>query len=205
VFRIDDKRVFLSDLGTVLLNPGSHNVEVSAEGFETQRRRVTLTSGVVRTESFPMVPVPEQAGPEETAPVEEAPVETAPMSETTADEPTEQPMSRSKKFWISGIAVSGVGVATLVAGSICGGLALAKNNEVNQKCQDGVCEPQYADLVDSRDHVVLSSTVLWAVGGTITAGGIALMIVAKLSKNREENSNIAILPTIGGLTMIGEF
>ena len=93
-------------------------------------------------------------------------------------------------------------VATLAVGAVFGGLALNKENLLEDKCNGTVCTPAEQELEKTRDRYAVANVVLLATGGVIAAGGLALILVTKLKK---EKPKVALLPTAGGLAITGSF
>lgn len=101
-------------------------------------------------------------------------------------------------FFPVGWALSGTGAATAVAGGVIGGIALSKNNAAADQCQDLGC-PDRTDDAEKYQTMANVATALIAVGGTILASGIALLIVGKLQKNKETLAvSAAIFPNNNG-------
>ncbi len=180
---------------------GSVVHEIRATVNEQEIRKDIRVSGgdtitvVMKTDS------PADASVEET-PTEDdddAPaVEPTPLSEKASSDDT----VKKKRLFIAGIALAGTGGAALVAGSICGGLVLGKEDQLSTQCPDGICSSAQRDLLDSRDRLVTSSTVLWITGGVVAASGITLILVSKLKR---EKQTVAFVPTVGGLLISGRF
>jgi len=101
--------------------------------------------------------------------------------------------------WV-GVAVGG---GMLIGGAITGGVALSKNSEVEDKCLERECLPQYHDLSNSRDKMATASTVLFVAGGLVAATGIVMLIVS--GRKARGESPVAVIPNPTGITITGRF
>ena len=180
---------------------GSVVHEIKATDDEQEIRKEVRVSGG-DTIKVAMKPDVAADAPEETTPTDdedtEPAVEPTPLSEAVS--PYDE--LKKKRLLIIGIVLAGTGGAALVAGSICGGLVLSKEAELEKECRGEVCTSEQQDLLDSRDSLVLSSTVLWITGGIVAATGAALILVSKLKR---EKQTAFLVPTIGGLSLAGRF
>jgi hypothetical protein len=89
-----------------------------------------------------------------------------------------------------GLANAGVGVAALAVGSVFGGIAISKKN--SSGCTStGAC-PNTTDEQSWRDAgtAATASTILFVAGGVLTAGGIAMWVLAP-------SSSVQITPAVG--------
>lgn len=95
---------------------------------------------------------------------------------------------KKTRMEIGGWTTLGVGVALLIGGGITGGLALSKNSEVEKACQNRVCYEDDYKLLNTRNNLATTSTVLLITGGVIAATGIVLLLAGK----RTESKNTAV-------------
>jgi hypothetical protein len=92
----------------------------------------------------------------------------------------------------AGVALLGVGGAFLVAGGITGGLALGKENELDDQCDGAVCDSQYQSLADARDQLGVASSVLFGVGGTAVLVGVVMTVAGK----RRATADVSVVPVL---------
>jgi hypothetical protein len=180
---------------------------VNTEGQESGIKRATVSGG-------DSVPVSFETDDFEQPPVVggEPPGVAADAVETEDNMTPEASVSRlttpsiwKNRFFLSGAIVAGAGVALMAGGCITGIVSLKKDDDVQEKCTGGVCDSRYRDLINTRDHIATTSTVLWVVGGVATATGIALILVSQKKKGKFVSSAISVLPGVGGLIVTGVF
>jgi PEGA domain len=137
------------------VNPGRHEVTVTAPHFLPARVEVTVVEGAARS-----VPVALQAAPLEMSVPPPPPPSPLPPREAPAPPP-----SRG----VSPLAVVGftVGGASLLAGAITGGLSLSKT-----KALKGVCTPS-GDCGTTHDHDLALANTLADVSDVTIAAGVA--------------------------------
>ena len=93
----------------------------------------------------------------------------------------------------------GIGAAALVAGGITGGMALSLNSDLEEKCTDDQCAPEYHDKLDRRDALATSSTALISAGfGVAMIGLLVLTVFAPdVEEDDDGESDVALLPLAG--------
>ncbi|MBN2717627.1 MAG: hypothetical protein JXX14_17375 [Deltaproteobacteria bacterium] len=114
-------------------------------------------------------------------------------------------LNPSKSLFVSGLVIGGIGVASLIAGGVFGGLALSKNASVKTVCEQGICENADRQLVESRDQFAVLNTVFLITGGVLTATGVVLLVVSKKKRERLSDANISLLPVPFGVSLTGRF
>jgi hypothetical protein len=77
----------------------------------------------------------------------------------------------------------GFGAAGLVAGSVTGGLALAKSAELETACIDGVCPPARAGDVDDMAALGDAATATFVVAGVGLAAGVGALVAYELIRD----------------------
>ena len=103
---------------------------------------------------------------------------------------------------ISGWVGVATGGALMLAGSITGSLAMAKEKTLEDKCTDSGCYSSEYDILDSRDKLARASTVLLVSGAVVAAAGTAMLIAVKKKK---ETARVTMLPTLTGVFVSGRF
>jgi tetratricopeptide (TPR) repeat protein len=177
----------ISDNGSVLqpsvyglalpVDPGVHRVEAKAPGYLPWSSEVKVGAHADSVEV--RVPLLEK---DPNAAVAAAPV--APSAAATASaamEPSPAPaaarpeadsgMSGQK---ITGITLGALGVASIIAGAIVGGLAIKHNNDAEDDLDDnGDCSTSDCEsLSDKAVKEARASTITWAAGAALLAGGL---------------------------------
>ncbi len=127
--------------------------------------------------------------------------ETEPVSQSvapTGETQSTEPPGKSKKKAIAWTLV-GIGGASIIAGSVTGGMALGKNSELSEKCVNGECLPSEHDTLESRDALALTSTILFGVGLAATTAGILVLAVNRGERAETANlSEIELVPVATG-------
>jgi hypothetical protein len=144
------------------INPGTHKIKVSAEGYLPQEKVITLSEGQALTVNLELEQAPEAAPP--------PPVKVA---TTTADTGTES----SSNEWRKTVAyVSlGIGGASLIVGGVAGALALSKHSQLSDACAGG-CPPSEQAALDSYHRLGTIADVGFIVGGIGLAAGVILLV-----------------------------
>lgn len=174
------------------LDPGSHDVSVSAPGFDRWTTTITLKEAEERSVTVSLEPLP-------TVPGENPPPEAPPAVEEGSISPV---------AWIG----FGIGAAGLIAGGITGGLALSASNDLESRCTapvDGGCDRAgvddpagYQSDLDRATILAHVSTASFAVGGA----GVVLGLVGLLAlgdEGPESRAQLRLGP--GSFTLSGSF
>ncbi len=165
VVTIDGAEVSVASLGVKrAVNPGTHEVRASADGFKAasesfaidsaQNKEVTLTLEVDPEGTAGVVTGPEPSG-----------------GDTGGDE-------GSSIMPILGWTAIGVGGAALILGGVMGGLAMGKHSDLTDACPNDACPPSEQDNLDAFHTFGTVSTVGFIVGGVLAAGGVVLLLTA---------------------------
>ncbi len=167
----DDTPVGEVQWGTPIpVDAGDHTIAVTAPGrkpltlrvaVKTDGDKVQVTVGAPPLEHEPPIAPP----PEPIAP---PPPKPAP--------PPRRPFQRPL-----GIAVMGVGAASLVVGAILGATAIARNNASNRDghCDDGdLCDEQGVALRDQARAFATASTAVFVAGGVLFGTGVVVLATA---------------------------
>jgi hypothetical protein len=78
---------------------------------------------------------------------------------------------------VSGVVLTAVGGATGVGAVVTGVMALRQSNELEPKCPDGECGEAFHKDVDRMNRLATISTILYPVGGVLSAVGVVLLVV----------------------------
>ncbi len=174
----------------VELEPGEHDITASS-GKRSSTRRVVLKPG---EQNVPVV-------------IDFAPVSPGPeggVGGTTGPEP--EPGSL-----LPGGIVLGVGIVSLIAGAVTGGLALSTAGEVHDACPNGECpvsrKSEIDDKVSEANTLGHTSTATLIAGAAIASTGIFLMVLRPggSSAPPAKAGAVWIAPTWSGAVVVGRF
>jgi hypothetical protein len=151
------------------INPGSHTVKASAEGFIPVERGFNIAEGanekfalMLERDNTPAVPPPGAA-----------PDTGSGRGKTM------------KTIGVIGLVVGGVG---LVAGGITGALALNEHSVLVDDCPKNKCPSKRQTTLDNFHALSTISTIGFIVGGVGVAGGITLLVLAPSSKSGSKDA-----------------
>jgi hypothetical protein len=179
----DGKQLSAVSLGQELpLDPGRHEVRVSAPGYRAQTHTVLLAEGKTITVGVTL------------------------EAEAPAGKPN-QPVLQGGGLptWV-GLVTAGVGVVGVGVGAVLGGLAIAKYDESNKgkHCfENNRCDPTGLGLRKDAIGLGNASTATIIVGGLVLAGGVTLFAVARSSGGKQAGAEVSLVP--GGLTVRGRW
>lgn len=168
------------------MNPGTHQVVVTAPGYQQQTRSVTLTEGDTQKLEIQLEPLPQTPAP-------------PPLTKPT---PTVRPLpddgSRTSSLVYIGFSV---GAAGLLVGAITGGIALATASSLEDACDGDRCPRSTTeedfDTTLALSHASTAGFVVAGVGGAL--GLIGLLVMG----SDDEDTTVSIAP--GGLVIRGVF
>ena len=162
---IDNTPVPHASLGVKrAINPGSHKVKVTAEGYLPQEKTITLAEGQSLSVNLELEQAPEAAPP----PKKEVAAATVDTSS-----------AGSSNEWRKTVAyvALGVGGASLIVGGVAGGLAIAKHSQLSDACATPTtCPASEQATVDSYHRLGTIADVGFIVGGVGVAAGIVLLV-----------------------------
>lgn len=170
--QIDGKEIDASE--EIPIDPGEHEIEVNAEGYESAQKKVELAEGVHEEVKLKLKKIP----------------------------PPEAPKKKEESgigAKIPAIVSFGVGAAGLGVGAAFGVMAINQADEVKAQCVNNVCPPSSQGTLDSSKTNGTISTVGFIVGGAGVATGIVLLLIApsKKKKSEEPKDALTVRPWIG--------
>jgi hypothetical protein len=174
---IDDVPVPSGALGVKRpVNPGSHVVRASAEGFDAASAQFTVGEGKDQSVSLELkrtASASASASPASTSEPQTSASTVAPGTAQPASADQGVPGSGRKTLaWVA----LGVGAAGLATGAVTGVLAISAHSS----CPSNGCATQ--SDVDNFHTVANISTIGFIVGGVATAGGLVLLLTAPKSQ-----------------------
>ncbi|MDI1476403.1 hypothetical protein [Polyangium sp. y55x31] len=193
---VDSQTIPWSELGEPRkMNPGSHEVIVTAPGAATSKQTVTLIEG-------------------QTTPVELR-IELQPG--TGASSKAEGPAWRTTAMW----AGAGLSLVSVGLGVGFSAAAAVKNGQMEdeaarlqaatlqgQRICAGLSDPRCATLLEhaeDRDTYWNVAIAGYVVGGLATAGTLVLFLKPDLFGKENRSATIRVLPSLGGLVVTGTY
>jgi hypothetical protein len=164
---------------------GVHTLTVRAPGASIERRSIVLERGKTTTLDLATAPP---------VPASDAHAPPPPPGPPPPAEPAPPPAPSDWKKPV-GIAATGVGGATLLAGVLLG-------FEANDAKNAYVAAPAHATY-DHASALQTWTNVAFIAGGVITAGGLALIFWPSHSAAEPAKAEVSLLP--GGLLVKGAF
>ncbi|HXX67614.1 MAG TPA: hypothetical protein VEK07_10555 [Polyangiaceae bacterium] len=222
---VDDAPLKTAALGVqFFINPGTHTVQASADGFNPATRTFAVAEGKSETVTVTLEPAAAAApgsaaspavapGPAGAAPgtsAAGAPAagasapggpaaaqSAAPGAEAGASKPSHAPA-------VAALVVGGVG---LVAGIATGLIAIGDHSHLESECGHDTCSTQQSQSDLSHYHTVgLVSTVGFVVAGVGAATGIALWFVESGgSHSAPASASVSPYIGIGSVGAVGRF
>ena len=173
------------------VNPGTQNVEVSADGYEPKLQSVALNEGGEQTLEVRLAALPTQSS----------------AAPATA-RPKTPPMGESKSRNRTPVYVAfGVGGAGVVVGTVAGLLALQKRSDLNGVCISGACPRSAESNLNSYHSLGLVSGIGFGVGLAGLATGVVLLSVggSKSDAKLALGHGVQLQMAPAGLRIRGDF
>ncbi|MGD0524658.1 MAG: hypothetical protein ABSE49_05925 [Polyangiaceae bacterium] len=193
------------------IDPGSHVLSVTADGFKPAELRFDVAEGgsvnaPITLEKDPNAVVAPPVPPPVPPPVDS---HTSFAPPTPPPAPAPPPPSSFPGYlpW----TVMGLGGAGLVLGAVAGGIAIGKHSDLAKVCGGGTCNTDQQSAVDSYHSMGTLSTVGFVVGGVGVAAGVVLLLVKpsapQVSPATTGSSPLTVTPVVGlgSLGAVGTF
>ena len=193
IVTIDDVGVNAASLGVRrLVDPGSHVLKVSADGYKPTELRFTVTEGGSVNEPVTLEKAP-NATPTTTT---TATTPTTATGTLTTSEVPPAPPPASHSSSVLPLVAFGIGGAGLLLGAITGGIALGDHSSIAGKCPAGnsSCPSSEQSDISSYNTMGAISTVGFIVAGVGAAAGVVLLLTAPKETTA---SGFQITPAIG--------
>jgi hypothetical protein len=200
------------ELGVAVpVDPGDHTVVVSAPGHAARTFNAHVgpegQTATVSVDSLGPSTAPEPAAtaaPPPPAAVSSAagPSSPAPAGPTAASSPetaTPAPEDPGKTRKLIGLGVGAAGVVGIVVGGIFGAIAENKLTQSNSSHCDSTdhCDPTGLGLRKDAGNAATLSTIAFAAGGVLVAGGVVLYVTAPRAPTASAVV-VAPAPLVGG-------
>lgn len=153
--------------------PGTVAIVVTAAGWVTVNRTVEIEAGQTKTVALTLQP--------------------APAGEPVGAEP-DAGEGGFNGLIVAGIAVYGLGAASLVVFAITGVMAESEFDDLVALCNDTTCPPSEADRVAHGRTLTTSANVSAVIGALALGAGTVLTVLGALS---EGDDTTAIVPLLG--------
>jgi len=176
------------------VDPGTHVIEASAP----KKKGFSVKVDVVAKQTDARVTVTLEDDAEATTPPAPVPPPVPGLLPSTP--PASPPPSSGSALKTVGVVVGVVGVAGLVVGSVFGVEATSKNQQAlePQNCRTStLCTPYGLSLTSDARNAATISTVGFAAGGALVAGGVVMWLVAPSSATK---TGVRILPLLSAST-----
>ncbi len=202
--RVDDMRLSAASLGVPFaIEPGSHVVEVSAQGKRPWRGSVAASVASAGATTSLEIP------PLEDAPVSAAPVfvpaPPAPLGSSVISPaiPSTAAGNVGAPWRTVSIGIGAAGVVVLGIGAVLGVEAITEKSDAG--CAGTRCPSEKsAAQLEGAQATANRTTEAIIVGGALVAGGIALWLVAPRHGDAR-SPRIELQPRFGGAVVVGAF
>jgi hypothetical protein len=189
---MDNSPVKSEALGVAFfIDPGTHTVQVSADGFNPATRTFAVAEGQTENVAITL----EAAAVAAPTP---APAVTAPPPPAGGD------AGRHGASHVPAIIAFGVGGAGLVAGALTGLIAVGDHNSLKTACPDGKCGADEQTKLQSYHTMGLISTVGFIAAGVGVAVGTTLWIVES-KKTSPTSASVSPYIGFGSVGAVGTF
>lgn len=168
------------------VDPGSHVIVVRARGHADQLYRLDLSEREQRALAV-------SVGRE------------LPRSKSgdLRSGPKLEPASGARTW---GYVLTGVGLASVGGAIVTHALMEQKKDTIAASCPNKVCNDQGYSAVQDGKTLLIANRILWGLGGTAFAGGIALLLFSPSSTaNDEQQVGLVVSPNALGLVHRGRF
>jgi hypothetical protein len=167
------------------LNPGSHEILVSAEG----RRPRTVAVAAAADGATEQIVVPPLDA--------DAPASAAPPPAPPAPVATHSGAPSGNGLRLAGFVVGGAGIVSIALGAAFGLRAIGLKNDSASHCTGALCDTEgLGDRSDAQSSATIS-TIAFTVGLAATAAGVVLVLAAPRNTTPERTVSLAVRPAVG--------
>lgn len=162
------------------VDPGEHNVEVTAPGFLRSGTRLSVIEGERKSVTLTLTRDPNAVAAPSAAPSDAAPktaLASAPVAPSAPASSPPPPAERAPNRTGAYVAW-GVGAAGLAAGGVLGVLTMQKHADLKDQCAEGVCPADRQGDLDSAKKLGNFSTIAFGVGAAGAVLGTVLFFTA---------------------------
>jgi serine/threonine-protein kinase len=176
------------------VDPGTHAVQASAPGRKTWHGQapVDVAGAKASIEVPALEPDVTTPTPGATTPAPAAGSTTATAQPAAPEAPsTSSPGSTQRAI---GLILGGVGIVSVGLAAVFGFVAKSDNDGVGGNCNQGVCNQQGLNSLDSAHTAATVSTIAFAAGGAALAGGALLYFLAPRVSS---STGLVVVPSAG--------
>jgi hypothetical protein len=186
--RIDGQAVPAATLGLDRpVDPGAHDVEVSALGYKTATAHVTMKEGASQSLKLTLeaIPIAASTEPDVTTPATPPPAR-----------PAARPAEKRASYLPAGLLL-GAGAAGIGVGAVLGVLTLDKASHLNSVCQPrSDCPASAQGDISSANTLALGSTIAFGVG--VVGVGLGTYFLLRPPKSdRAPAAGVTVRPWLG--------
>lgn len=186
------------------IDPGSHVLQVSSDGFQPAERTFEVTAGGSIDQPITLEADRSAGSPPGAEPTALSATPTAPAPEQTS------PASGGARSALPWIAF-GVGAVGLGVGGVTGLLAMSQHSHLTSVCNGTTCPATEQNDVDNYHTMALVSTIGFIAGGAAVATGAILLLIRPKAENSSSalphGAPLRVVPLVGFGTIgaVGEF
>jgi hypothetical protein len=181
-------------LGTPIpMEIGAHSFVVEAPGRKPASQELTVAEGDRKE-------------------IELAPGPAEPGGGSSSGGTTPPPPPLGSTLRTLGFVAGGVGLAGFITAGVTGGLLLAKDSSIKEKCPTPTtCSPEGYAEIEGTGTLLAVNTIGWAVGVAGIGAGVVLLLVSGRDSSgtdaKPPNPAVApfVFPGAGGVTVTGRF
>lgn len=171
----------------ILVNPGSHKVEATADKRQAFTKVVTLGEGESKSVLVEVPVIGEEKAP------------------PPKDEPTPSPVTTSSGPPTLALVAGGVGVLSLLAS---GGFMIARSSvksDLDDACGEGgkSCPPDREGAISSGRTYTTLTNVFLAIGVVGVGAGVVLYVTAPKPTEKTPQTSVRLLPSAPGANVAG--
>jgi len=171
--RLDGRPLSPAALGTAIpLDPGEHTLDASAPGHDSWTQRLHVAAGP----SEARVTLPALAA---TAPPPPSAPPPAVPARASSDANRPPPDTSNGGFGarrIMGVALLGVGAASIAVGTVFGVRTFSKKSDSDTHCKKTLCDEEGLSLRDEAENSATISTIAFAAGAGAAIAGVILLV-----------------------------
>lgn len=194
------------------VNPGEHQVSVSAAGYSQADASVSLAEGDNKTLEVTLTPVAQDAAPPVVQPLPPSDARPPAQPPPESQGPRADSSSGGAPWTVIGFSLAGVGVAV---GAITGAMSSAKTSDIKETCDGNRCPGEAQADIDSASTLALISNIGFGVG----IAGLGIGIYGLLSGGDGDSARVppdtlrlgkrgvTLTPVVGlgSLNVVGNF
>jgi hypothetical protein len=181
---LDGAVVEEKELGSsIVVEPGTHRVDVSASGIEPMVREVSLEGGELKTVTLSL-----KKGEETTA-------ASASASHFALAAPDDRRSDGGRTTRTIGFVVGGAGVAGLATFTITGLMAKSTFDDLEAACPKGCNDAAHMDQIDRGKKLQTTANIGLVFGLLGVAGGVTLFV---LGQPTHSDASVSVTPSYAG-------